>query len=29
LQEINFEEYIIGKYIEKIKRTLKKELSPE
>lgn len=29
LQEINFEEYIIGKYIAKIKRTLKKELSPE
>lgn len=29
MQQINFEEYIIGKYIEKIKRTLKKELSPE
>ena len=29
LQEIDFKEYIIGKYIEKIKRTLKKELSLE
>ncbi|MDO5637016.1 MAG: hypothetical protein Q4G18_07165 [Myroides sp.] len=29
LQEINFEEYIIGKYIAKIKRTLEKELSLE
>src|SRR5690606_35017958 len=28
-QQINFEEYIIGKYIAKIKRILKKELSPE
>ena len=29
LQEIDFEEYIIGKYIAKIKRILKKELSLE
>ena len=29
LQEIDFEEYIIGKYIAKIKRILKKELALE